>query len=88
MNFFYKALNRPVLWTVLFALAISAVLATISIKRHCNLESEEDLAMFDQMLWNVRNGKGLVTTLSGESDLLFKHHFFGEHVSPILYLLA
>jgi|GEM_PF-2545767 len=88
MNLFCKAVSRPVFWTVLLALAVSAVLATISIKRHYNLESDEDLAMFDQMLWNVRNGKGLVTTLSGEADLLFKHHFFGEHVSPILYLLA
>lgn len=76
-----KALHQPLFWTVLFALAVSAVLATVSIKRHYHLESDEDLAMFDQMLWNVRHGKGLVTTLSGEADLLFVHHFFGEHVS-------
>jgi uncharacterized membrane protein len=44
--------------------------------------------MFDQMLWNVRQGLGLITTPSGNHHLLFLHHFFGEHLSPILYLLA
>lgn len=88
MPFLRKIINRPVFWIILAVLLFTTVLAILSIQRHYNLESDEDLAMFDQMLWNVRQGKGLCTTLSGEADLLFKHHFFGEHVSPILYLLA
>lgn len=66
----------------------AAVLAWASLRRHWNLESAEDLAMFDQMLWSVRQGHGLITSVSGNGFLQFAHHFFGEHVSPILYLLA
>ena len=66
----------------------SVVLSALSLVRHYSFESFEDLAMFDQMLWNAWHGRGLVTTLSGNYLLMFKHHFFGEHFSPVLYLLA
>lgn len=66
----------------------TVVLAWASLRRHWNLESAEDLAMFDQMLWSVRHGQGLISSTSGNGFLQFAHHFFGEHVSPILYLLA
>ena len=63
-------------------------MAWLALLRHAHLQTGEDLAMFDQMLWNFREGCGLVSTISGNEYLLFQHHFFGEHVSPILYLLA
>lgn len=69
-------------------MAVFLALAALSLMRHMRLESAEDLAMFDQMLWSVRQGQGLITSISGNSFLQFPHHFFGEHVSPILYLLA
>lgn len=40
-----------------------------------------DLAGFDQAIWNTIQGKLLHTTLYG-------HNFLGEHMSPILILLA
>jgi uncharacterized membrane protein len=67
---------------------VSLALAGLSLARHFHLGSAEDVAMFDQMLWNVREGRGLWTTISGNPNLLFPHHFFGEHVSPILFLIA
>ncbi len=76
----------------LFILAAAAVffagLSWFALQRYAHFESGEDLAMFDQMLWSVRQGYGLATSLSGNPHLQFPHHFFGEHVSPILYLLA
>mgnify|MGYP003874157717 CR=1 FL=1 len=66
----------------------TAVFGYLSIIRHASFESFEDLALFDQLLWNIRHGRGPVTTISGNMHLLFHHHFFGEHFSPILYLLA
>ena len=69
---------------VVFTLLYSAA----SLFRHSHFGSYEDLAMFDQMLWNVREGRGLLTSISGNAHLLFVHHFFSEHVSPLLYLLA
>lgn len=72
----------------LAALVYFFTICWLALQRHARFESSEDLAMFDQMLWSVRQGFGLVTSLSGNAHLLFPHHFFGEHVSPILYLLA
>ena len=73
---------------VALILIFTALYAAASIFRHSHFGSYEDLAMFDQMLWNVREGRGLLTSISGNPHLLFSHHFFSEHVSPILYLLA
>ncbi len=67
---------------------VAAALSCLSLLRYMHMEAGEDLAMFDQMLWSVRQGQGLVTSISGNTFLQFPHHFFGEHVSPILYLLA
>ncbi len=75
-------------WLLLSVVLCAIVLAWASLQRHWNLASAEDLAMFDQMLWNVRQGQGLLCSVSGNGNLQFLHHFFGEHVSPILYLLA
>ncbi|MEW6259998.1 MAG: DUF2079 domain-containing protein [Thermodesulfobacteriota bacterium] len=70
------------------AILFAAGIGFLSIVRHYSFESFEDLALFDQILWNIRHGRGPVTTISGNMHLLFKHHFFGEHFSPILYLMA
>lgn len=76
-------------WNAWAACAAFTLLGfVLSLLRHYCFASFEDLAMFDQMLWNVRRGAGLVTTVSGNDHLMFRHHFFGEHVSPILYLVA
>ncbi len=83
-------MSRKKAGIILFAAAAAAagVLAWLSVLRHVRFASTQDLALFDQLLWNVRQGHGLWTTLSGNSWLQFPHHFYGEHVSPILFLLA
>lgn len=67
---------------------VAGVLIWLSLLRHYRFASTQDLALFDQLLWSVRQGHGLWTSLSGNSWLQFPHHFFGEHVAPILYLLV
>jgi uncharacterized membrane protein len=70
------------------AMLFTIIIGFFAIVRHYSFESFEDLALFDQLFWNIRHGRGPVTTISGNMHLLFQHHFFGEHFSPILYLLA
>ncbi len=67
---------------------VAGVLIWLSLLRHYRFASTQDLALFDQLLWNIRQGHGIWTTMSGNSWLQFPHHFFGEHVAPVLYLLA
>ena len=74
---------------LLYGILLTAILlAGLSLFRHIRLASTQDLAMVDQMLWNLRHGAGLWTTMSGNSALQYPHHYFSEHLSPILYLLA
>lgn len=40
-----------------------------------------DLAIFNQVLWNMVNGGGVWSSLQG-------HSYFGDHFAPLLYLLA
>ncbi len=80
--------DRPGVVLAGIAGAVVVLLASLSVLRHYHMGSAEDVAMFDQMLWNLREGRGLWTTISGNPNLLFPHHFFGEHVSPILFLIA
>ena len=68
--------------------AVALILILLSILRHYRLATVQDLALFEQILWNIRQGHGAWTSMSGNSWLQFPHNFFGEHVSPILYLLA
>ena len=67
---------------------VACVLGWLSLLRHYRFASTQDLALFDQVLWNIRQGYGMWTSMSGNSWLQFSHHFFGEHVVPVLYLLA
>lgn len=83
-------MRRKIAQIVLFAAVAAAACALIwlSLLRHYRFASTQDLALFDQLLWNLREGRGLWTTMSGNSWLQFPHHFYGEHVAPLLYLLA
>lgn len=74
--------------TIIPCVVFAVLLSLLSLWRYQSFQAGEDLAMFDQMLWNVREGRGLITTISGNWHLIYSHHFFGEHFSPILYLLA
>jgi len=81
--------SRIILILTVIPCAVFAVLCSLlSVWRFQCFQAGEDLAMFDQMLWSVRTGHGLVTTISGNWHLNYPHHFFGEHFSPILYLMA
>lgn len=82
------ASSHPLRWAALVAALLAVLWSALSLFRFHHFSSAEDLAMFDQMLWNFRQGRGLVTSLSGNMNLLFPHHFFGEHFSPILLLVA
>lgn len=88
--FMSRLIKQPAVLIALFGIivAFTAFYAGLSIYRHWHFGSWEDLAMFDQMLWNVREGRGLVTSISGNQCLQLAHHFFSEHVSPILYIMA
>jgi len=58
------------------------IISIIAIMKHISYNTTAyDLGIFDQLLWNVLHGNGLYSSMLG-------HHFFGEHVSPILFLLA
>ncbi len=85
---FIKQFNATSIIRLSVIVVFAALYAGLSLFRHWHFGSWEDLAMFDQMLWNVRDGRGLVTSISGNQHLQIAHHFFSEHVSPILYLLA
>jgi uncharacterized membrane protein len=64
-------------------LLYTVVMGVVVVMRHNSYHSTaQDLGIFDQLLWNVRSGHGLY------SSLLDNRHFFGEHFSPILYPLS
>ncbi|MFW9998291.1 MAG: DUF2079 domain-containing protein [Candidatus Odinarchaeota archaeon] len=83
---FIKLLHRggehPFLLYI-FASGYALIMSIRSILRHISYNTQAfDLGIFDQLLWNTVHGEGLYSSILG--DL----HFFGEHVSPILLLLA
>ena len=80
--------NIYLLTLFMVATIVVAWTGSSSIQRHRELRSMEDLAMFDQMLWNVREGRDLQVTISGDFAFQHPHHFFSEHFSPVLYLFA
>ena len=63
----------------LYAMVMSVV---VVMKHNSYHSTAQDLGIFDQLLWNVRNGHGLY------SSILDNRHFFGEHFSPIVYPLS
>src|SRR5688572_28472676 len=58
------------------------LMSWITIRRHESFSSTAyDLGIVDQVVWNAAQGRNLESSIMG-------HHFFGEHFSPILYLLV
>ncbi len=54
----------------------------VALRRHAVFESDAfDLAIFDQLVWRVAHGHDLTSTI-------LERHFFGEHTSLVLVLLA
>ena len=57
-------------------------LGTLTLMRHQSLQTYGcDLGIFDNVLWNTVHGHVL-------HSAILNRHFFGEHASPILLLLA
>lgn len=66
----------------LFIGGYALILSIVTVLRHISYHTQAfDLGIFDQVLWNITHGNGLYSSILG-------HHFFGEHVSPILVLIA
>ena len=60
----------------------AVVLAALAIRKHAALESHgSDLGIFVNLFWNLTHGGGW------HSGML-ERHFFGEHFSPLLLLIA
>jgi uncharacterized membrane protein len=67
---------------VVVAALQGALMSVITVRRHEAFESHAfDLGIFDQVLWNAANGRGLESSILGR-------HFFGEHFSPALWAVA
>ncbi|MCX7681069.1 MAG: DUF2079 domain-containing protein [Anaerolineae bacterium] len=75
---------RVYLWAVIALAAGFAVYFSIySIERHHALRSSAfDLGIFDQLMWNLTHGRGLVYTLESVTNRWLVHQ------EPILYLIA
>jgi len=72
----------PQIWVVILTGGYALLMSMITVFKHLSYHSHAfDLGIFDQVLWNTVYGKPLYSTLLGR-------HFFGEHFSPILLLLA
>lgn len=65
------------------ATGYALVMSVVTVIKHLSYNSHSfDLGIFDQVLWNTTHGEILYSTLLGG------RHFFGEHFSPILLVLA
>ncbi|OPZ59458.1 MAG: hypothetical protein BWY87_00992 [Deltaproteobacteria bacterium ADurb.Bin510] len=74
--------NLPTLLLALGFLTYCLGISALGLRRHAALQTHAyDLGIFDQLVWSAAHGHGLYSSILG-------WHFFGEHVSPILYLLA
>jgi uncharacterized membrane protein len=63
-------------------LAYCAVFLTLSLLRYANFRgSGFDTAIYNQVIWLFSRGKAPISTIRGM-------HFFGDHFSPMLILLA
>ena len=73
------ALRAPVwIWIVAYAVLLTA----LALRKHAALESHgSDLGIFVNLFWNLTHGGGW------QSGML-ERHFFGEHFSPLLILIA
>ena len=65
------------------AAAYALIMSVVTIRKHEAFQSHgHDLGIFDQVMWRTVHGDVLGTSM------LVSPHFFGEHVSPILLLVA
>ena len=65
------------------AAAYALIMSVVTIRKHETFQTHgHDLGIFDQVMWRTVHGDVLATSM------LVSPHFFGEHVSPILLLLA
>jgi uncharacterized membrane protein len=72
----------PAAWAWLLAGAYAVMMSGVTVLRHAAYQSTAyDLGIFDQVLWNTVYGDRLFSSILG-------HHFFGEHFSPILLVVA
>lgn len=72
----------PMVWTAIFTGGYAVLMSIITVLKHLSYHSHAfDLGIFDQVLWNTVYGDPFYSSLLGR-------HFFGEHLSPILWLLA
>ncbi len=75
-------INYP-FWTSVIALMSFIVLFLTGMLRHLTFHSKAwDLAIFDQVIWNLSNGNGWECSVRGVVDLR------GDHFEPILYLFV
>jgi len=71
------------LWIVLLGvIAYAALFSFISVTRHLAFRTHAlDLGYYDQLLWNITRGNGPLVSLP-------EMNAWGDHLSPIMYLLA
>ena len=80
------AASRPTVAAVMLpwsvGLAAAVVFFTLALIRYLSFHSTAyDLGFFDQVLWNVAQGRGLASTF-------IAYNFFGEHFEPALLLFV
>jgi len=77
-----RAANQPSLLYVFMA-GYALLMSITTVLRHISYNTQAyDLGIFDQVLWNAAHGNLLYSSILGG------RHFFSEHISPILFLLA
>lgn len=81
------ALNRPFLGAaLLLSLLFAGTLTHYSLARHALFRTHlHDLGLISQSLWNATEGRGLVNSINPEHGR--SAHYFGNHYTPILYLI-
>lgn len=66
----------------IWVIGYAVVLTALAIRKHAALESHgSDLGIFVNLFWNLTHGGGWYSGM-------LERHFFGEHFSPLLILIA
>ena len=78
----HNSRRSPILFLAAMIGGYVILMSFVAVKKHLSYHSGFDLGIFDQVLWNILHNNGAVTSILGD------RHFFGEHFSPILYLLT
>jgi len=70
-------------WAIFVAILAWIILFSVGMLRHLSFHSKAwDLAIFDQVIWNLANGNGWECSVRGVMDLR------GDHFEPILLLFV